>query len=130
MGQGTAPWGRQQPLGLGCRAETQSCPRAPDLAPFSRLRSARGQLLSEPGSRPAGANAGWDEGEPVAEGRGGGWPCLTPALWCRDLDQAADAAIEHKSESEMSLVLAKCSPAIDATVVEKLNRARAQILKK
>uniref|UniRef100_A0A7M4EGQ3 Vacuolar protein sorting-associated protein 16 homolog n=1 Tax=Crocodylus porosus TaxID=8502 RepID=A0A7M4EGQ3_CROPO len=47
-----------------------------------------------------------------------------------DLDQAADAAIEHKSESEMSLVLAKCSPAIDATVVEKLNRARAQILKK
>ncbi|XP_065519120.1 vacuolar protein sorting-associated protein 16 homolog isoform X1 [Lathamus discolor] len=47
-----------------------------------------------------------------------------------DLDQAADAAIEHKNETEMSFVLSKCSASTDAAVVEKLNRARAQLLKK
>ncbi|KAM4672697.1 vacuolar protein sorting-associated protein 16 homolog isoform 5-T5 [Amazona ochrocephala] len=47
-----------------------------------------------------------------------------------DLDQAADAAIEHKNEAEMSFVLSKCSASTDAAVAEKLNRARAQLLKK
>ncbi|XP_062491531.1 vacuolar protein sorting-associated protein 16 homolog, partial [Pezoporus occidentalis] len=47
-----------------------------------------------------------------------------------DLEQAADAAIEHKNESEMNFVLSKCSASTDAAVAEKLNRARAQLLKK
>uniref|UniRef100_A0A803XUY8 Vacuolar protein sorting-associated protein 16 homolog n=1 Tax=Meleagris gallopavo TaxID=9103 RepID=A0A803XUY8_MELGA len=47
-----------------------------------------------------------------------------------DLEQAADAAIEHKNETEMNLVLSKCSATTDGAVVEKLNRARAQLLKK
>uniref|UniRef100_A0A674KBK7 Vacuolar protein sorting-associated protein 16 homolog n=1 Tax=Terrapene triunguis TaxID=2587831 RepID=A0A674KBK7_9SAUR len=46
------------------------------------------------------------------------------------LDQAADAAIEHKNENEMNLVLSKCTAATDSSVVEKINRAKAQILKK
>lgn len=56
--------------------------------------------------------------------------CPTCCLCCRDLDQAADAAIEHKNEAEMNFVLSKCSPSTDAAVAEKLNRARAQLLKK
>ncbi|XP_044284736.1 vacuolar protein sorting-associated protein 16 homolog isoform X1 [Varanus komodoensis] len=44
-----------------------------------------------------------------------------------DLSQAADAAIERKSESEMNLILSKCT---DATVTAKLNHAKAQIGKK
>uniref|UniRef100_A0A674K9T1 Vacuolar protein sorting-associated protein 16 homolog n=1 Tax=Terrapene triunguis TaxID=2587831 RepID=A0A674K9T1_9SAUR len=48
----------------------------------------------------------------------------------RELDQAADAAIEHKNENEMNLVLSKCTAATDSSVVEKINRAKAQILKK
>uniref|UniRef100_A0A8B9LYM5 Vacuolar protein sorting-associated protein 16 homolog n=1 Tax=Accipiter nisus TaxID=211598 RepID=A0A8B9LYM5_9AVES len=47
-----------------------------------------------------------------------------------DLDQAADAAIEHKNETEMNFVLSKCTASTDAAVAEKLNRARAQLLKK
>uniref|UniRef100_A0A8C8SA41 Vacuolar protein sorting-associated protein 16 homolog n=1 Tax=Pelusios castaneus TaxID=367368 RepID=A0A8C8SA41_9SAUR len=48
-----------------------------------------------------------------------------------DLDQAADAAIEHKNENEMNLVLSKCTAVTtDSSVVEKINRAKAQILKK
>ncbi|NXB11156.1 VPS16 protein, partial [Cnemophilus loriae] len=47
-----------------------------------------------------------------------------------DLEQAAEAAVERKNEAEMSLVLARCSAATDGAVVEKLNRARAQLLKK
>ncbi|KAM6362202.1 vacuolar protein sorting-associated protein 16 homolog isoform 5-T5 [Alca torda] len=47
-----------------------------------------------------------------------------------DLDQAADAAIEHKNETEMNFVLSKCTASTDTAVVEKLNRARAQLLKK
>ncbi|KAM6132372.1 vacuolar protein sorting-associated protein 16 homolog [Pterocles gutturalis] len=47
-----------------------------------------------------------------------------------DLEQAADAAIEHKNEAEMNLVLSKCTASTDAAVAEKLNRARAQLLKK
>lgn len=49
---------------------------------------------------------------------------------CRDLEQAAEAAIERKNEAEMSLVLARCSAGTDSAVAEKLNRARAQLLKK
>ncbi|OPJ87203.1 hypothetical protein AV530_009561 [Patagioenas fasciata monilis] len=48
----------------------------------------------------------------------------------RDLEQAADAAIEHKNEAEMNFVLSKCGAGTEATVAEKLNRARAQLLKK
>uniref|UniRef100_A0A8D0L0Z3 Vacuolar protein sorting-associated protein 16 homolog n=1 Tax=Strix occidentalis caurina TaxID=311401 RepID=A0A8D0L0Z3_STROC len=47
-----------------------------------------------------------------------------------DLDQAADAAIEHKNETEMNFVLSKCTASTDTAVAEKLNRARAQLLKK
>lgn len=54
----------------------------------------------------------------------------TPLLRRRDLDQAADAAIEHKNEAEMSFVLSKCGASTDAAVAEKLTRARAQLLKK
>ncbi|PKU46797.1 hypothetical protein llap_2881 [Limosa lapponica baueri] len=43
---------------------------------------------------------------------------------------AADAAIEHKNETEMNFVLSKCTASTDTAVVEKLNRARAQLLKK
>lgn len=65
----------------------------------------------------------------------GGGPCpravptrlLAPN---RDLEQAAEAAIERKNEAEMSLVLSRCSAGTDSTVAEKLNRARAQLLKK
>lgn len=54
-----------------------------------------------------------------------------PLLLCRrDLEQAADAAIEHKNEAEMNFVLSKCGAGTEATVAEKLNRARAQLLKK
>lgn len=61
---------------------------------------------------------------------GSGAAALSPRSAPRDLDQAADAAIEHKSEAEMNFVLSKCTPSTDASVVEKLNRARAQLLKK
>lgn len=57
-------------------------------------------------------------------------PPPAPPLCCRDLDQAADAAIEHKNETEMNFVLSKCTASTDTAVVEKLNRARAQLLKK
>lgn len=69
----------------------------------------------------------------------GGWGCCpppvptpppAPPLCHRDLDQAADAAIEHKNETEMNFVLSKCTASTDAAVAEKLNRARAQLLKK
>lgn len=55
---------------------------------------------------------------------------FSPRFAPRDLEQAADAAIEHKNEAEMNLVLSKCSAATDSAVMEKLNRARAQLLKK
>ncbi|XP_050176976.1 vacuolar protein sorting-associated protein 16 homolog [Myiozetetes cayanensis] len=47
-----------------------------------------------------------------------------------DLEQAAEAAIEHKSEAEMNLVLSHCSPGTNGALAEKLTRARAQLLKK
>ncbi|XP_053327350.1 vacuolar protein sorting-associated protein 16 homolog [Spea bombifrons] len=46
-----------------------------------------------------------------------------------DLDQAAEAAIEHKNENEMNMVLSKCT-ATDTSTTEKLYRAKAVILKK
>ncbi|KAI6069782.1 Vacuolar protein sorting-associated protein 16-like protein [Aix galericulata] len=62
----------------------------------------------------------------------GGERCRSPQPRCarRDLEQAADAAIEHKSEAELSCVLARCSPSTDSALIEKLNRARAQLMKK
>ncbi|KAH0615723.1 hypothetical protein JD844_026076 [Phrynosoma platyrhinos] len=45
----------------------------------------------------------------------------------KDLNQAAEAAIERKSEAEMNLVLSKCN---DATVAAKINHAKAQLGKK
>lgn len=47
-----------------------------------------------------------------------------------DLDQAAEAAIEHKNENEMNMVLSKCSSVTDTTAAEKIERAKAQLLKK
>ncbi|KAM4626315.1 vacuolar protein sorting-associated protein 16 homolog [Discoglossus pictus] len=47
-----------------------------------------------------------------------------------DLDQAADAAIEHKNENEMNMVLSKCISVTDNAVAEKINRFKAQTLKK
>lgn len=47
-----------------------------------------------------------------------------------DLDQAAEAAIEHKNDNEMNMVLSKCSSISDNVTAEKINRARAQVLKK
>ncbi|XP_075464963.1 vacuolar protein sorting-associated protein 16 homolog isoform X2 [Ascaphus truei] len=51
-------------------------------------------------------------------------------LLVRDLDQAAEAAIEHKNENEMNLVLSKCTSVTDNLIAEKINRAKAQTLKK
>lgn len=71
--------------------------------------------------------------------RSGGTPGVAPVpvvsphgslAPCRDLEQAAEAAIERKNEAEMSLVLSRCSAGTDSAVAEKLNRARAQLLKK
>ncbi|XP_078515863.1 vacuolar protein sorting-associated protein 16 homolog [Lissotriton helveticus] len=47
-----------------------------------------------------------------------------------DLDQAAESAIEHKNETEMNLVLSKCTPSTDHNILDKINRAKTQILKK
>ncbi|XP_040295582.1 vacuolar protein sorting-associated protein 16 homolog isoform X2 [Bufo bufo] len=47
-----------------------------------------------------------------------------------DLDQAAEAAIEHKNENEMNMVLSKCSSVTDSSATEKIERAKAQLLKK
>ncbi|XP_063790187.1 vacuolar protein sorting-associated protein 16 homolog isoform X4 [Pseudophryne corroboree] len=51
-------------------------------------------------------------------------------LFVGDLDQAAEAAIEHKNENEMNTVLSKCTSVTDAFVAEKIERAKAQLLKK
>ncbi|KPP61981.1 vacuolar protein sorting-associated protein 16-like [Scleropages formosus] len=47
-----------------------------------------------------------------------------------DLEGAAEAAIERRSEGEVSLVLSRCSATTDRTVVDRLNRARAAAAKK
>ncbi|XP_069589940.1 vacuolar protein sorting-associated protein 16 homolog [Ranitomeya imitator] len=47
-----------------------------------------------------------------------------------DLDQAAETAIEHKNENEMNMVLSKCSSVSGSSAAEKIERAKAQLLKK
>ncbi|XP_059755010.1 vacuolar protein sorting-associated protein 16 homolog isoform X5 [Balaenoptera ricei] len=47
-----------------------------------------------------------------------------------DVAQAADVAIEHRSEAEMSLVLSHCTGATDGATADKIQRARAQAQKK
>lgn len=49
---------------------------------------------------------------------------------CRDVAQAADVAIEHRNEAEMSLVLSHCTGATDGATADKIQRARAQAQKK
>ncbi|MGH0134554.1 UNVERIFIED_CONTAM: hypothetical protein FKN15_023298 [Acipenser sinensis] len=46
-----------------------------------------------------------------------------------DLEQAVEAAIE-RSESELNLVLSRCTPTTDRALLDKINRARAGALKK
>lgn len=46
-----------------------------------------------------------------------------------DLQGAADAAIEHKNESEIAGVLSRCS-ASDRLLIDRLNQARATAAKK
>ncbi|RXM32863.1 Vacuolar protein sorting-associated protein 16-like [Acipenser ruthenus] len=47
-----------------------------------------------------------------------------------DLEQAVEAAIERRSESELNLVLSRCTPTTDRALLDKINRARAGALKK
>uniref|UniRef100_A0A8B9XJ95 Vacuolar protein sorting-associated protein 16 homolog n=1 Tax=Bos mutus grunniens TaxID=30521 RepID=A0A8B9XJ95_BOSMU len=47
-----------------------------------------------------------------------------------DVAQAADVAIEHRNETEMSLVLSHCTGATDGATADKIQRARAQAQKK
>lgn len=51
-------------------------------------------------------------------------------LLTRDLEQAAEVAIEHKNENEMNMVLSKCNSTTDSAAVEKIERAKALLLKK
>ncbi|XP_032879449.1 vacuolar protein sorting-associated protein 16 homolog [Amblyraja radiata] len=47
-----------------------------------------------------------------------------------DLEQAVEVATERKNESELNTILSKCTPATDQRIVEKINAAKTQILKK
>ncbi|KAI6055864.1 vacuolar protein sorting-associated protein 16 homolog [Marmota monax] len=47
-----------------------------------------------------------------------------------DVAQAADVAIEHRNEAELSLVLSHCTGAADGATADKIQRARAQAQKK
>ncbi|XP_011907674.1 PREDICTED: vacuolar protein sorting-associated protein 16 homolog isoform X2 [Cercocebus atys] len=47
-----------------------------------------------------------------------------------DVAQAADVAIEHRNEAELSLVLSHCTGATDGATADKIQRARAQAQKK
>ncbi|RXM27790.1 Vacuolar protein sorting-associated protein 16-like [Acipenser ruthenus] len=47
-----------------------------------------------------------------------------------DLEQAVEAAIERRSESELNLVLSRCTPTTDRALLDKINSARAGALKK
>ncbi|XP_072434982.1 vacuolar protein sorting-associated protein 16 homolog isoform X2 [Chiloscyllium punctatum] len=47
-----------------------------------------------------------------------------------DLEQAVETATERKNENELNIILSKCTAATDQSIVEKINRAKAQILKK
>lgn len=46
-----------------------------------------------------------------------------------DLEGAADAAIERRNESEIGVVLSRCS-ASDRLLIDRLNRARSSTIKK
>jgi hypothetical protein len=48
----------------------------------------------------------------------------------RDVAQAAEVAIEHRNETELSLVLSHCTGATDGAIADKIQRARAQAQKK
>ncbi|XP_028919250.1 vacuolar protein sorting-associated protein 16 homolog isoform X1 [Ornithorhynchus anatinus] len=48
------------------------------------------------------------------------------AILIGDLEQAAEVALEHRNEAELSLVLSRCDP----TLAERIQRARAQAQKK
>lgn len=47
-------------------------------------------------------------------------------LLAGELDQAADAAVERKNENELNLVQSKCTSATSSSVIDKINKARAQ----
>lgn len=47
-----------------------------------------------------------------------------------DVAQAADVAIEHRNETELSLVLSHCTGSTDGAIADKIQRARAQAQKK
>uniref|UniRef100_A0A452T5V6 Vacuolar protein sorting-associated protein 16 homolog n=1 Tax=Ursus maritimus TaxID=29073 RepID=A0A452T5V6_URSMA len=47
-----------------------------------------------------------------------------------DVAQAADVAIEHRNEAELTLVLSHCTGATDAATADKIQRTRAQAQKK
>ncbi|XP_064428982.1 vacuolar protein sorting-associated protein 16 homolog isoform X5 [Mirounga angustirostris] len=47
-----------------------------------------------------------------------------------DVAQAADVAIEHRNEAELTLVLSHCTGTADAATADKIQRARAQAQKK
>lgn len=46
-----------------------------------------------------------------------------------DLEGAADAAIERRNESEIGVVLSRCS-ASDRLLIDRLNRARSSTIRK
>uniref|UniRef100_A0A4W3IMZ5 Vacuolar protein sorting-associated protein 16 homolog n=1 Tax=Callorhinchus milii TaxID=7868 RepID=A0A4W3IMZ5_CALMI len=47
-----------------------------------------------------------------------------------DLDQAVETATERKNENELNMILLKCTPVTDRLILEKINRAKSQLLKK
>jgi len=47
-----------------------------------------------------------------------------------DVAQAADVAIEHRNEAELTLVLSHCTGTADTATADKIQRARAQAQKK
>lgn len=48
----------------------------------------------------------------------------------RDMEGAAEAAIERRNESEINTVLSRCSATTDHLLMERLNRAKATAVKK
>lgn len=61
---------------------------------------------------------------------------MTPHLFANvflsfssDLEGAADAAIERRNDSEVGVVLSRCS-ATDRLLIDRLNRARSSTIKK
>uniref|UniRef100_A0A8C4TAF3 Vacuolar protein sorting-associated protein 16 homolog n=1 Tax=Erpetoichthys calabaricus TaxID=27687 RepID=A0A8C4TAF3_ERPCA len=48
----------------------------------------------------------------------------------REVEQAADIAIERKNENDLNLVLSRCNQSTDRSLVERLNKARSGANKK